>query len=105
MIKTTLTIGRNVNEQQKWTSKCVVDTFKALTQIKNFTAYNCTGFYNGIKEKSVRIEVINFKENSFSNVKFKMIQDLCNILEQESILYEHHSDSFYASGLVFKEVC
>lgn len=86
MYKIVLTIGHNVKDVPTWSTQDVASTAANVLEVSGLTAYECVGFWNGVNEKSTRIEIVCDKSHA-RNIQ-KRLHILANTLKQDAIMCE-----------------
>lgn len=96
--KLVLTIGRAIGDGETLTHTAidVIETAADLLALDAFTAYECVGYWHGVAEKSVRIEV-NAGANELRRI-YAAAPALTLALGQECIMCE-----FVAANTSYKQ--
>lgn len=96
--KLVLTIGRAIDngETLTHTATDVIEAAADVLALKAFTAYECAGWWHGVAEKSVRIEV-NADADELRRI-YAAVPALTRALSQECIMCE-----FVATNTSYKQ--
>lgn len=86
MKKILLTIGHNVKDVDTLTTETICASVTQTLNIIGFTAIPCCGMWQGMAEKSTRIEIV--AEDFEAEAIVSAIPTLCADLKQDAIMCE-----------------
>ena len=82
-----LTIGHNVKGKHIFECDEVFEHVTQYLHVEAFTAFECAGMWQGMREESTRIEICNLSEDRAKDIK-KCVPLLAQVMAQDSIMFE-----------------